>query len=65
MPSSLNGTSGETLTNVMDHVAGALNLAKPHGLECEVIAVAMLFLKENPEATVEQALEAGLGDWDI
>ena len=65
MPSSLNGTSGETLTNVMDNVAGALNYAKPHGLECEVIAVAMIFLKENPKASIEEALVAGLGDWDI
>lgn len=65
MPNSLNGKSKNTLTEVMDMVANALTLSGKYGLQTEVIAVALIFMEENPNATIQEALNAGLGDWDI
>ena len=53
------------ITETMDDVAQALKFAGEYGLETEVVATAMLFLKENPEATINEALHVGLSDWDI
>ena len=53
------------ITETMDDVAQTMKFASEHGLETEVIATAMLFLKENPEATINEALHVGLNDWDV
>jgi hypothetical protein len=49
----------------MANVSTALKIAGKYDMEVEVIATAMIFLKENPDASIETALNAGLGDWDV
>jgi hypothetical protein len=61
MATSIKGN----LTETMDAVANTLKFAGEHGLETEVIATAMLFLKENPDAEINEALNVGLSDWDV
>ena len=65
MASSIKGTTKETLSNTITDVAEAFMRARTYGLEIEVFTTALLFLKENPESTVEKALQVGLGDWDV
>ena len=65
MASSIRGDSGESLENTVKNVCDTLNLAGKFGLEAETIATAMIYLKENPDKTIEDALNAGLGDWDV
>ena len=70
MPNSIKGqgqegASTESLQEVMDMVANVLTTSKKYFLEAEVFATALIVLKENPELSIEEALEAGLSDWDI
>jgi hypothetical protein len=63
MPSALGGK--ESILNTMDKLAVALELAKPHKLEYEVLATAFCYLKENPDASIEESLVAGCEEWDL
>jgi hypothetical protein len=65
MASSIKGTTNESLLETMDNVSAALKIAGKYDMDVEVIATAMIFLKENPDASIETALNAGLGDWDV
>jgi len=65
MASNIKGTTNESLLETMDNVSTALKIAGKYDMEVEVIATAMIFLKENPDASIETALNAGLGDWDV
>jgi len=65
MASSIKGTSGESLADVVRNVNDTLKAAGKFGLEVETIATALLFLKENPTMTIEYALHVGLQDWDV
>lgn len=49
----------------MSSVGEALKLASKHKLEVEVITFAFKAIKDNPALTIEEALEVGLGEWDI
>ena len=40
-----------------------LQTAKEHGLEVEVIAWAMLALKENPKLSISEAILIGFAEW--
>lgn len=65
MASSIRGTSGEDLAEIVDKVMFVLCKASHYDLEAEVVATAMVYLKENPDASIETALSVGLSDWDI
>jgi ElaB/YqjD/DUF883 family membrane-anchored ribosome-binding protein len=65
MASSLNGTSGENLNDVLDAVEEVLRLSEQHDLSEEVIATTLIYLKENPKVSIAYALGVGLRDWDI
>jgi hypothetical protein len=65
MASSIKGTTEEKLGETVKNVGNVLILAEEFGLQGEVIATAMIYLKENPGATIEEALQVGLQDWDI
>jgi len=47
----------------LDAVAQTLKISGEYGLECEVIAFALKAMKYNPELTIIEALECGLGEW--
>lgn len=63
MPTSLSGKYHESAA--LHVVEAALKAAEKHHLETEVLYTAFVYLKENPEASIEDALHAGLTDWDI
>jgi hypothetical protein len=66
MPSDLKGTyKKEHTEQIVRDVAIALKLAANYKMEVEVMFTAMVFLKENPKATIHDALKAGLTDWDL
>ena len=65
MASSVKGTSGESLEDTINYVKIALSAAEKYHLEIEVIATAMIFLKENPKLSIITALAVGMADWDI
>lgn len=67
MASSIKGTSGEDLSKVVQMIANVLldDDVRHFGLAPEVIATAMVFLKENPSATIQEALTVGFTDWDL
>lgn len=43
----------------------ALEKAKLHGLESEVLLWAIKYAQNNPKASIEECMEAGLMEWDI
>ncbi|HWV28253.1 MAG TPA: hypothetical protein VN038_01315 [Dyadobacter sp.] len=55
-----NGSVGD-----MDACITALNAAKEHGLEAEVVCWALYHAQTNPEATIAECLMAGLSEWDV
>ena len=65
MASSVKGISDERLEIAVTNVATTLKFAEKHGLEAEVIGTAMVYLKENPDATISEALRVALSDWDV
>lgn len=65
MASSLKSTTKESLSETSENVMYCLQAASKYGLEVEVIATAMVYIKENPDKSIEDALNVGLSDWDI
>ena len=51
--------------NQMEAIKEALELAKKHNLETEVMCWAMKNLKANPKISIEEALRRGLKEWDL
>lgn len=49
----------------MQHLESVISAANKAGLMNEVIVAAMYHLKEVPDSTIEDALIAGMIDWDI
>ena len=49
----------------MNDISDAWDLAKEHGLQYEVICWAMYYLQSNPNATIAEALNVGLEEWDV
>jgi hypothetical protein len=46
-------------------ITEAFNVASVHGLEVEVLASAFKAQRENPQLTLQESLQVGLGDWDL
>lgn len=66
MASSLKGTyTAEDSTMILQDVYSAFRLASQYDMEPGVFYTALIFLKENPVATIHDALKAGLTDWDL
>jgi hypothetical protein len=67
MPSSIKGTTDESLQDVVSAVGRVLvdEDVLHYGLEAEVLGTALLYLKENPNATIGEALAAGFYEWDL
>lgn len=63
MASSLR--RGAKLQETIELVYETITQASHSKLECEAIATALIFLKQNPNATIEEALQVGLNDWDL
>ena len=49
---------------LLNVVGGVICRAEHHNLEAEVILSAMLHLKQFPDASIEEALQVGLDEWD-
>jgi hypothetical protein len=65
MASSIKGTTNETLEFATMLVKDAFKFCKKSGLDVEVIATAMILLRENPKFTIEYALWQAIQDWDV
>ena len=67
MPRSLRGTTNESLEDAVRAVGRVLvdEDVLHYGLEAEVLGTALLYLKENPDATIDEALSAGFVEWDV
>lgn len=63
MATSIRGDSGESLENVVGLVYDVI--CNSQNLPSEVLATALIYLKENPEVSIAYAINVGLGDWDI
>ena len=48
---------------ILDDVRIAIDIAMEHGLEVEVMAYAMMALKQKPTLTIDEALKIGLNEW--
>ena len=46
-----------------DLVNNALKWSEEHGMEANVMYYALMFLKTNPNATIQDAIEFGLDEW--
>jgi len=55
----------EFLAETIETVYEAFAKAEHHKLQYEVLASAFIHLKNNPTWSIEDALEAGLSDWDV
>jgi hypothetical protein len=67
MSTSINGTTNESLEDVIRAVGNVLSDedVKHFGLEAEILGTALLFLKENPNENIATALAVGFSDWDV
>lgn len=67
MPSAINGTSGESLENAIRLVNKVMvdEDVLHYGMEAEVLGTALIYMKENPNATVKEAIAAGFIEWDL
>jgi hypothetical protein len=57
--------TGEQIEDTIDIVDSVLAIADKHRLEVEVMTYALMFLKENPELSIEEALNFALEEWDL
>ena len=48
-----------------DYVRKCLEDATEYGLQADVVTWAIYWMKLNPELTIQQAMEAGMGEFDV
>jgi hypothetical protein len=67
MPSTLKGSTNESLMDVVSAVGRVFvdEDVLHYGLEAEILGTALLYLKENPDADIATAIEAGFIEWDV
>lgn len=46
-----------------DSIVNALSWSEEDGLQVQVILYAMLFLKKNPNVSIPDAIDYGIGEW--
>jgi hypothetical protein len=51
------------ITEIMNRVSEALQRADKYGLSAEVISFALIYLKENPDRSISEALNYGFNEW--
>lgn len=49
----------------LDIVSGVIHEAGRYHLTAEVILSALYYIKEKPESSIEEALSAGMDEWDV
>lgn len=54
-----------TLLEAVDLVGQTLQEAEPYGMQAEVIASAIGYIRTNPNIDLSVALQCGLQDWDV
>jgi hypothetical protein len=54
-----------SLSDTVTSVSTMLSIAKGYGLECEVVASALEYMKANPDCNIIDAIQAGLSEWDL
>jgi len=59
------GKINEKITKELEFVAEALSEAAEVSLVSEVVLWAFYYLQDNPGATIEDALDAGMMEWDV
>lgn len=57
-----NKYAHQTMDEV-NHVKEALNHAKEEGLQAEVVAWSLMFMKANPSLSVSEAITLGYFEW--
>lgn len=55
----------ESITKEMEYVCQCLSNAREYGLEADVVTYALKHMKENPELSISQAMEAGMCEFDV
>ena len=55
----------ENLRDTIYMVGEAIEKARKYGLVEEVIATALIRIKEDPSITPEEAMQYGLEEWDL
>lgn len=58
-------TEQPTTEYLLSKVRKAIDEAREFGLDAEVILYAMKAIKEAPQISIEEALVAGLHEWDF
>lgn len=53
------------VTEDYDYVRKCLEDAILYGLEGDVVTWALYHMKENPELTIQEAMEAGMTEFDV
>ncbi len=48
---------------VFELVSMAIDSSREHGMEANVMYYALMFLKKNQDASIEDAIEFGLDEW--
>ena len=49
----------------LDYIKQCLDEANVYGLQCEVILWSLKYAKNNPEASIQECMEAGMNEWDV
>lgn len=53
------------LTDMIEVVYESMERATKYKMQVEVVASAMIHLKQNPSATIEECFEAAFNEWDV
>lgn len=53
------------LPDMVEYVYESLERAAKYRMQPEVIASAMVYLKSNPSATIEECFDAAFQEWDL
>jgi hypothetical protein len=59
------GRSRKSVEKLISEIKPHLKVAKDNNLEKEVIAYAIQWIKDDPTATIKQAIIEGLAEYDL
>jgi hypothetical protein len=61
----IDGQLEDGTADIAEYIADCLHHAKVHQLEAEVVLWALIAMRDNPKLTLEEAMTAGMVEWDL
>ena len=61
----MNGKEVANASNEIEIIRDRIEVAGQYGLQLEIVWSAIRHTKDNPDASIDEIMEAACGEWDV